>query len=626
MSRDTDYLGKLLRWWQVELDASRLSQQEERNQHLWSERLRRGHGLTDLTFDRRERRTAETVFLWFRRQDRKALPHRRIRSGYSALLWPMDGGGQPAGRQQRGTIVRVTDKQLCLRFPTDYDRFIERGALNLEQESSEVTFSRGRDALVALMDRPAGRALWFGDQVPRFAEAGDIAFRDEQLNPPQRRAVERAVGARDVALIHGPPGTGKTRCLVEVVRQALGLRRRILVTAASNVAVDNLARRLADCGVKVLRLGAADKVAPDLLEWTLHHKMAQLQEMGDAQAQFDAAQRIAEGKGRRLANPGKKIGELRRGAHRLKDLARAKVLRRSRVVCCTAGGVDAVPLGDETFDLVVLDEATQAPDPVALSALLRGGVLVLAGDPMQLPPTVITQDEEASAGLTSTLFERCSARWPGEATTMLTTQYRMSDELMGYPSRAHYDGRLEAGADNRLHRLQDLVPDRPLSERDGQPWIVIDTSELEGSEALDEVHSSIHNDGHRRQVAGEIQRLIELGIAATEIAAICPYAAQTERLREELCELVEEGLEIGTVDGFQGREKEVVVLDLVRSNPAGQLGFLKDIRRTNVAITRARRQLIVIAHGDTIRGHAYYRDLLVAAHDAGAHELARPVS
>ncbi|MBW2458554.1 MAG: AAA family ATPase, partial [Deltaproteobacteria bacterium] len=298
MGQDMDYLQQLLQWWQAELDATRLSQQQERSQRPWYERLRTGHALTALTFDRRERKTAATVFLWFRRQDRKVLPHRRVRSGYGALLWPMDGGEDAALRQQRGTIVRVTDKQVCLRFPTDYDRFIERGTLNLERESSEVTFSRGRDAIVAFMDRADQRALWFGDGVPRFAEAGDIDFRDDQLDPTQRRAVEGAVAARDVALIHGPPGTGKTRTLVEVVRQALLLRRRILVTAASNVAVDNLARRLADCGVKVLRLGAENKVAPDLLEsgCTLHHKMAQLQEMADAQAQFDAAQRIADGK------------------------------------------------------------------------------------------------------------------------------------------------------------------------------------------------------------------------------------------------------------------------------------------------------------------------------------------
>jgi len=206
---------------------------------------------------------------------------------------------------------------------------------------------------------------------------------------------------------------------------------------------------------------------------------------------------------------------------------------------------------------------------------------------------------------------------------MLTTQYRMSDELMRYPSRAHYDGRLEAGAGNRRHKLQDLLPDTPLSERDGRPWIVIDTSELEGSEALDEDSSSIYNDGHRQRVVGEIERLIHLGIAARDIAAICPYAAQTQRLRAELSDLLQQGLEIGTVDGFQGREKEVIVLDLVRSNSAGQLGFLRDVRRTNVAITRAKRQLIVIAHGDTISRHAYYRELLAAAREADAHELAR---
>jgi ATP-dependent RNA/DNA helicase IGHMBP2 len=493
-----------------------------------------------------------------------------------------------------------------------------------EQSSrgSDVTFQRGDAAIRALMADATlshKRALLFGDVDPQFDEASAVTFRDDQLNEGQRRAVEQAVRANDVTLIHGPPGTGKTRTLVEVVRQALLLRRRILVTAASNVAVDNLTRRLAAHRIKVLRLGA-DKVAPDLAEFTLFHKMSQLPEWTESQECFDAAQRIADGKGRRLAQPGKRISELRRRAHTLRNLARATVMRRSRIVCSTAGGVDAVPLGDEKFDLVVLDEATQAPDPVALAALERGAVLVLAGDPQQLPPTVVSQDEETRAGLSSTLFERCASRWPAHVTTMLTTQYRMSEELMRFPSLAHYDERLEAADGNRQHRLQDLISKAKLSDRDARPWIFIDTSTLGRSEGFDETSSSFFNDPHRQLVVKEIRRLISHGVEAGDIAAICPYSAQTKRLREELSELLEQGLECGTVDGFQGREKEVVVVDLVRSNANHDLGFLRDIRRTNVAITRARRQLIVIADGDTIASHTYYRDLLAAAKEAGGWE------
>lgn len=628
----SEYLQQLLQWWRVELEDARDSQLRERSKRPWSERLRGGHALTTLTFARREQKRPSQqrrpdVFLWFRREDRNPWPEHRVRSGYPALLWPVDepSDGEPPreDRRQRGTIVRITATELCVRFPHDYQRFIETTVLHLEREGSEVTFQRGVQAIRALMTNEAlsqKGALLFGDATPRFEEPDEITFRDDQLNLGQRCAVKRAVRARDAVLIHGPPGTGKTRTLVEVVRQALRLRRRILVTAASNVAVDNLARRLAACGIKVLRLGAADKVSPDLAECTLHHKMAGLPEMVEAQTHFDAAQRIADGKGRRLAQPGKRISELRRQAHTLRDLARAKVMRRSRVVCATAGGVDAVPLGDEEFDLVVLDEATQAPDPVALAALERGAVLVLAGDPKQLPPTVVSQDEATNAGLSSTLFERCSARWPAEATTMLTTQYRMSDALMQYPSQAHYEGRLEAGPDNCLHTLQDLITDTTLSARDARPWIVVDTSGLGHTEAFDPHSTSFYNDPHRKLVVAEIQRLIDSGVDPGDIAAICPYSAQTWRLRKQLSGLLRQGLEIGTVDGFQGREKEVVVVDLVRSNAEGQLGFLKDVRRTNVAITRAKRQLIVVAHGDTVSAHPYYRDLLGAAMTAGGWE------
>lgn len=490
---------------------------------------------------------------------------------------------------------------------------LEHEAAQEADRVSEVTFQRGAEAIEALLQRPeleAKRALFFGSRDPGFGDLPELEIRDEGLNEVQREAVARASCAEDAFLLHGPPGTGKTRTLVEIARQSLRLRRRILITAASNVAVDNVTRRLAGCGVKVLRLGSREVISADLTPFTFHHKIAQLDEAKEAQTLFDRAKRLGDAKGRKL----------RREAHTLQNAARAKLMRRARVVCATAGGVGAVRLGDEKFDLVLLDEATQAPDPVALEAIRRGAVVVLAGDPQQLPPTVITQDEEAMAGLTSTLFERCSARWPQKATMMLTTQYRMPEELMRFPSLASYQGRLEAGAANRAHRLQDLVQ-APLSERDGRPWILIDTRAHVGAERERE-SGSYDNPAHAELVLREVKRLVAAGVAPSDVAAICPYSAQAERLRAQLEELVELGLEIGTVDGFQGREKEVVIVDLVRSNTRGQLGFLRDVRRTNVAITRAKRQLILIASSDTIRRHPYYRDLLAAAQSAGVVEQA----
>ncbi len=487
-----------------------------------------------------------------------------------------------------------------------------------------VTFDRGDAALVALERDETGKgSLWLGNALPRFGDEVESTVRDEGLDEAQRHAVHRASAARNALLIHGPPGTGKTRTLVEIVRQALRKRQRILVTAASNVAVDNLTRRLAEVGVKVLRLGSPEMIAADLTEVSFHHRVAALDEHRQAEQLFAQARRIAEGRGRRPADPRRKSSRLRREAHQLQNFARATILRRARVVCATAGGVDAVPLGDEQFDLVVLDEATQAPDPVALAAILRGGVVVLAGDPQQLPPTVVAEDPEARVGLASTLFERCAARWSSAGTVMLTTQYRMSEALMRFPSEVHYGGRLTAGASNRDHRLGDLL-DAPPSPRDGRPWIVIDTGELDTAEAAD--GDSVHNETHRRIVAAEVRRLVDDGIAPGDIAAICPYAAQASRLRGALGRLVEAGLEIGTVDGFQGREKEVVIFDTVRSNRRGRIGFLRDVRRTNVAITRAKRQLIVVVHAPTLGRDAYYRRLLVAAGEAGAIEPARTTS
>jgi predicted DNA helicase len=309
-------------------------------------------------------------------------------------------------------------------------------------------------------------------------------------------------------------------------------------------------------------------------------------------------------------------------ARRAFDAARAKVLRRCRVVCTTCGGVDVSVLGNTRFDVVIVDEATQAVDPIALAALERGKIWILAGDPMQLSPTVIDQ-EAAREGLGVTCFERLAAHWQEQVTRMLTVQYRMHEQLIAFPSQSMYQNRLQTSASVKGRTLEQLPGVVPDPERAG-PWIFLDMAGTGCAENADE-DASTCNPGQAERTAAEVRRLIARGVSPREIAAITPYSAQVKRLKELLTKELALGLEVGTVDGFQGREKEAIVVDLVRSNDTGQIGFLADVRRTNVAITRARSFLLVIGDSATLAGHDYYRRLIEFAQATGTWQSGWPV-
>nr|MBA2541288.1 AAA family ATPase [Deltaproteobacteria bacterium] len=289
-------------------------------------------------------------------------------------------------------------------------------------------------------------------------------------------------------------------------------------------------------------------------------------------------------------------------------------------------------LGDQQFDCVVVDEATQASDPLLLVALGRARVAVLAGDPHQLGP-VVTGGPQVEDVLGATVFERLVSRHAGaaDATVMLEQQHRMHLEIMTFPSRSKYGGKLIAAPAVATHRLEDLgtMPDplrpRPLWMIDtaGKDWLEQRT-DFEPGGSLNNMPSfqfdpSTFNSGNAERVAAEARRLLSRGLPPTEIAVIAAYSAQARRLRELLGEERAAGLEIGTVDGFQGREKEAVIVDLVRSNESGEIGFLSNTRRMNVALTRAKRFLIVVADSATLGDHPYYAAFIRYVDEIDAH-------
>jgi len=548
----------------------------------------------------------------------------QLKLGTPVLLWR----GRPGSEeQQRGVVKRLLADRLGVVVPADYGEFVQTGRIHLEKEVPQTAFKRGHAALKRFSksrELITMAELLFGSGQPNFdAQSPPITFRDERLNASQQEAVTLAMRAQDIALIHGPPGTGKTRTLVEVVRQALVRQQSVLVATASNTALDNLVARMMSVGLKPLRLGHPARVTGSAEARTLDALVEQTDERAAAQKQLVKAallrKRHGQGPKRKKTTQRDSLAQADRctaESRRLMRSAKAKVLRRFKIVCTTAAGADAELLESHRFDLLVLDEATQAPDPLALSVFQRGTTLVLAGDPKQLPPTVV-DPAAASAGLGTTLFERTAERWGASCVRMLTVQYRMHETLMAFPSESMYGGKLEAAKDVRQRLLEDLPGVKPDKERPG-PWVFLDTRQQNWHEEGETGGASIKNPKQAECTVAEVERLLARGVNAVDIAVISPYAAQVKLLRALLSEPTEAGLEIGTVDAFQGREKEAVLVDLVRANAAGALGFLTDVRRMNVALTRARRFLTVVGHGTTLEAHDYYCQLIEAAKRCGA--------
>jgi predicted DNA helicase len=570
--------------------------------------------------------------LWAQLPGDATLEDVRIGVGEPVLLW---AGAVIAERTQAGVVARTGHKRLAIAVDADYAEFLDEGQFNLDREAPEATFTRGEQALARVRGAERGsplartREIWFGDAEPEHERVAidDGAFFDRELDATQQDAVRHALGAREVALVHGPPGTGKTRTLVEIVRQALAREERVLVTAASNTAVDNLGERLAQLGVAVVRLGHPARVSRALEARTLDALIENSEARERARrwmAEANAVRKRVDkrrGRDRLDYREGRQMLQearnLMRDARRALDAEREAQLARVRVVCATAAGVDVAALGSQTFDRVVLDEATQAVDPIALAALARGARVVMAGDPKQLPPTVI-DPEVAREGLATTLFERLAARHGERVLRMLRVQYRMHAALMEYPSQSMYEGRLLAAPAVAQQTLDDLPGVQPDPLRPG-PWHFIDCAGKGWSEQRSEDDPSTSNPGQAERTAREVRRLLSRGLLPEHIAVITPYLAQSRILRDALRDATDRGLEIGTVDGFQGREKEVVLVDLVRSNEDGEIGFLADTRRMNVAITRARRLLLVIGDSATLQKHPYYQRFMDAAEKTGAY-------
>ncbi|HUY88601.1 MAG TPA: AAA domain-containing protein [Pirellulales bacterium] len=590
-----------------------------------AEAERSGNSLIDLAVADEEAGLGGRYLVKLVKRKRTPLPWTRLGVGTPVLVSPVVGG-----QGYRGVVCERQESFLRVALTSRPDDFEEYDAWRVDLAHDEISGQRQRSALerarVARADRFAElRQVLLGERVPQFTPPKDHEPLNAGLNEVQAEAVRFALSARDVAMIHGPPGTGKTTAVVELIRQAVRRGDKVLACAPSNLAVDNIFERLLAAGERAVRLGHPARVLPELRAHTLdllveeHRDVALARKLvKEAWALFRKADRYTRAK----PEPGarretrQEARSLLADARRLEAMAVEHILDTADVLCATTTGLDDELLGARRFDLLVIDEACQSAEPGCWIPLARAERVVLAGDHCQLPPAVLS-GEAQSQGFGVSLFERLVGLYGGDAARRLSVQYRMHAAIMEFSSLEFYEAELTADAAVAGHRLCDLpgVQTCPLTE---SPVEFIDTAGAGYDEETEPDGESRLNPREAELVASKVRALLEAGVAPEHIAVIAPYAAQVRLLRERLAGDAP-GLEIDSVDGFQGREKEAIVISLVRSNPAGEIGFLSDVRRTNVALTRARRKLLVVGDSATLAADPFYQRLFEYFEGLGAY-------
>ena len=479
--------------------------------------------------------------------------------------------------------------------------------LYFDDTSYKTMFAALREVAEAKGNRTARlREVLLGKAPALRRETGPVRF--PWLNASQEKAVNQVLCAKEVAVVHGPPGTGKTTTLVEAVYETLHRENQVMVSAQSNTAVDWIAEKLVDRGIPVLRIGNPTRVNDKMLAFTYERRF---EAHSDYPELWQIRKTIREMTGR-LRKSGREdrerlhnqLTKLRVRATGLEIRIDTELFTEARVIACTLVGAASRVLERKRFSSLFIDEAAQAIEAACWIAISRADRVILAGDHCQLPPT-IKCIEAARGGLGRTLLEKVVLHKP-ETVSLLKIQYRMHEDIMRFPSRWFYHDELEAAPEVKYRGILDF--DTPVS------WI--DTSELDLQEKAVAEGTGRLNTGEAELLVRELKNYMErIGIRRIleehiDFGVISPYRAQVHYLRHLLkkepffrpCRRL---ITVHTVDGFQGQERDVIMISLVRANEKGQIGFLRDLRRMNVAITRARMKLLILVEAVTLTRHPF---------------------
>ena len=540
-----------------------------------------------------------------------------------------------------GNVSYVDGDRMVVSVP---DGFPVGGLLSLPQGQQlgimlffdETSYRLMFEALERTM-RAKGRLGYLRDLFYSRQQADTFVFPDmafPYLNSVQECAVNQVLCAKDVAIVHGPPGTGKTTTLVEAIHETLHREPQVMVCAQSNMAVDWISEKLVDRGISVLRIGNPSRVDDKMLSFTYERRFEAHPDYPHLWAIRKAIRELRAGK-KRGDTYHQKLESLKSRATALEISIQQELFGEARVIACTLVGSANRLLDGMHFSTLFIDEAAQALEAACWIAIRRAGRVIFAGDHCQLPPTVKCYDA-LKGGLGRTLMERIANEKP-ECVTLLRTQYRMHEDIMRFSSDWFYNNQMVATPEVQHRSILDL--DLPMTwidtgseelrmkneefasasgEQRGTPKSHVSTAAANSS--FFTLHSSLKNEAEARLTLLALQAYFELIgkerilSERIDVGVISPYRAQVQLLRQllrktESLKPFRRFITVNTVDGFQGQERDVIVISLVRSNDEGQIGFLRDLRRMNVAITRARMKVIILGDRHTLTRHPFYRKL-----------------
>ena len=510
--------------------------------------------------------------------------------------------------------------------------------LSFDETSYKLMF----EALDRMMKAKNNRLAYLRDLFYSHQKAGRFSFEPMKfpwLNPTQERAVNEVLWAKDVAIVHGPPGTGKTTTLVEAINETLMRESQVLVCAQSNMAVDWISEKLVDRGINVLRIGNPTRVNDKMLGFTYERRFESHADYPQLWAIRKAIRELRKNRKKGSENYHQKMDRLKSRAAEIELRINAELFGEARVIACTLVGSAHHLLEGMKFGTLFIDEAAQALEAACWIPMKRASRVILAGDHCQLPPTV-KSIAALRAGLGKTLMERIAENKP-EVVTLLKIQYRMNDEIMRFSSDWFYGGKVESAPQIKYRSVLDY--DHPItwidtSNEENQITIEGEDAPEDSASASSSVSAANQNSdlNFKEQFVGESfgrinkaeaeltlltlaeyftklskRRVLEERI---DVGIISPYRAQVQYLKKlikkyEFFKPYRRLISVNTVDGFQGQERDVILISLVRSNDEGQIGFLKDLRRMNVAMTRARMKLIILGNKDTMTKHPFYKKL-----------------